>query len=64
MKYGRFPSQGLLSFKSQDLISDSYPHSYKAVSIWGEDPKIYLKKSNDESMKFAKKRRLKENFKK
>ena len=25
-----------------ELISDSYPHSHKAVSIWGEVPKIYF----------------------
>ena len=32
MEDGRFPS---LEFKSQDLISDSYPHLHKAVYVWG-----------------------------
>ena len=31
-----------MEFKSQDLISDSYSHSHKAVSVWGEGPKIYF----------------------
>ena len=37
--------------ESQELISDSYPHSLKAVFAWGQGPKIYLKKSN---VKFVK----------
>ena len=42
MEDRQFPSQG------QDLISDSYPHSHKALSVWAEGPKIYniFKKSN------------------
>ena len=28
--------------KPQELISDSYPHSHKAVSAWGEGHKIYF----------------------
>ena len=35
MEDGLFPSPGTVVFKSQDLISDSYPHSHKAVSVWG-----------------------------
>ena len=30
---------GTVEFKSQDLISDFYPHSHKAVSVWSEGPK-------------------------
>ena len=43
MDDGRFSSQELWSeFKSQELISYSYPHSHKAVSVWREGPKIYI----------------------
>ena len=31
-----------VEFKSQELISDSYPHSHKAVFVWGEGPKIFF----------------------
>ena len=41
MENGGFPS-GTVEIKSQDLISDSYPHSHKALSVWGEGPKIYI----------------------
>ena len=27
---------------SKDSISDSNPHSQKAVSVWGECPQIYI----------------------
>ena len=33
---------GRCGVKSQGLISDSYPHSHKAVSVWGEGPKIFF----------------------
>ena len=38
MEDGRFPEE----FKSLELIFDSYPHSHKAESVWGESPKIYI----------------------
>ena len=28
-----------------ELITESYSHSHKAVSVWGEGPKIYLRKN-------------------
>ena len=34
-----------MEFKSQELISDSNPHSHKAVSVWGEVSKIYILKN-------------------
>ena len=41
MKDSRFPAiLGTVECKSQELISDSYPHSHKAESVWGEGPKI------------------------
>ena len=33
---------GTVEFKLQNLISDSYSHSHKAVSVWGENHKIYF----------------------
>ena len=50
MEDGLFPSRGLWSFKSKDLISDSYPHSHKAISVWGKGPKyIFLNLKNNEN---------------
>ena len=37
-------SQGLWSL-SQELITDSYPHSHKAVSVWNEGHKKYFFKN-------------------
>ena len=38
---------GTAKFKSQELISDSYLHSQKAISVWGRGvvPKYIFKKS-------------------
>ena len=56
----------LRDFLSQELISESYPHSHKAVSVWREDPKIYffnlmLNSKNNENVavfdEFAKKKK-------
>ena len=39
-----------MKFKSQDLISNSYPpHSHKAVFVWVEGPKIMLNLKNIEN---------------
>ena len=55
MEGGQFPSQGLQSLSQYYLISDSYSHSHKAVSVWGEGPKIYIFfKSNVKFEKYQK----------
>ena len=43
MEDGRFPET--VESNSQKSIFESYAHSLKAASFWGEDPKIYLKKN-------------------